>query len=53
MHCLGTPEKIVEQEGGAQYTIWKDIRAFVDKVRREDKSTVQLEYDLQRPPTPS
>ena len=37
-----------EQEGVAQYTIWKDIRAYLGEVRREDKEAVQAEYDLQR-----
>ena len=53
MHHLGTPEKIAEQEGVAQYTIWKYIRAYLGEVRREDKAAVQAEYDLQRPSTPS
>ena len=39
---------IAEQEGVAQYTIWKDIRAYLGEVRREDKEAVQAEYDLQR-----
>ena len=37
-----------EQEGVAQYTIWKDIRAYLGEVRREDKAAVQQEYNLQR-----
>ena len=40
--------EIAEQEGVAQYTIWKDIRAYLGEVRREDKEAVQAEYDLQR-----
>ena len=40
--------EIAEQEGVAQYTIWKDIRAYLGEVRREDKAAVQTEYDLQR-----
>ena len=40
--------EIAEQEGVAQYTIWKDIRAYLGEVRREDKAAVQAEYDLQR-----
>jgi hypothetical protein len=32
----------------AQYTIWKDMRAYLGEVRREDKAAVQAEYDLQR-----
>ena len=37
-----------EQEGVARYTIWKDIRAYLGEVRREDKEAVQQEYNLQR-----
>ena len=40
--------EIAEQEGVAQYTIWKDIRAYLGEVRREDKEAVQAEYNLQR-----
>ena len=40
--------EIAEQEGVAQYTIWKDIRAYLGEVRRDDKEAVQAEYDLQR-----
>ena len=40
--------QIAEQEGVAQYTVWKDIRAYLGEVRREDKEAVQAEYDLQR-----
>ena len=40
--------EIAEQEGVAQYTIWKDIRAYLGEVRREDKEAVQQEYNLQR-----
>ncbi len=40
--------EIAEQAGVAQYTIWKDIRAYLGEVRREDKEAVQAEYDLQR-----
>ena len=40
--------EIAEQEGVAQYTIWKDIRAYLAEVRRDDKAAVQAEYDLQR-----
>ena len=40
--------EISEQEGVAQYTIWKDIRAYLGEVRREDKEAVQQEYNLQR-----
>ena len=39
---------IAEQEGVAQYTIWKDIRAYLGEVCRDDKEAVQQEYDLQR-----
>ena len=40
--------EIAEQEGVAQYTIWKDIRAYLGEVRRDDKEAVQQEYNLQR-----
>ena len=40
--------EIAEQEGVAQYTIWKDIRAYLAEVRRDDKEAVQQEYNLQR-----
>ena len=40
--------EIAEQEGVAQYTIWKDIRAYLGEVRRDDKEAVQAESDHQR-----